>query len=159
MAPDGTKEHRLADGSRLFVHPQGCLQLHDLGGGVALHVCTGILVFARHVQDDGERLIAAYGRAIFFVDSHEAKMMTTEFRDSMTSWVKKRADVAQSHLLIRSKLWEMAISVAKLIVGADSLFVYSNVQAWEAAGRRFAAGFRRRPLVVPDDLRDAPPSP
>jgi hypothetical protein len=153
----GTNEIRRyeePDGSVLYVHRRGALQLYDLGSGVALHVCGGISLpeFAPLVMADGDRLIGQYGRAVFFVDSYDASAMTTEFREAMTAWVRDKVDVATSHILIRSPLWSMALSVAALVVGRRALHVYSSIDQWERAGRSEVADFRRRPLVMSEVL-------
>lgn len=146
----------MPDGSVLHTHAKGAVQLHDLGEGVALHACLGVTVaeFAPLVIAEGDRLLREHGRIAFFVDGYDAKMMSTGFREQITAWVAERGDaVACAHVLIRSKLWEMGLSIAKLVMRDTPMHVHSDVGEWEAAGRRQAAGFTRRPLILPADLR------
>jgi hypothetical protein len=145
----------MPDGSVLHVHPQGAVQFHDLGRGVVLHGCLGLSVaeFAPLVIDDCERVIKAHGTCNIFVDSYDAKMMTTAFREKMTGWVAERSDVVPGlHILLRSKLWEMAINIAKLVIRNDVLKVYSKIETWEGVGKRIVPTFARRPMVLPRDI-------
>jgi hypothetical protein len=138
----------LPDGSMQHVDPRGVLRIHDLGRGVRLHVVNGLSLpeHAPFVIDDCDRALREHGRCIVLVDAFDSKMMTTEFREQMTGWFKVNGKSAFAHILIRSKLWEMAINVANLVLGTRVARVYSKVSEWEAIGRAEIAGFRRRPL-------------
>jgi hypothetical protein len=80
------------------------------------------------------------------VDGVEAKMHTTEFREIMTNWFRDR-ETAVVHMLIRSKMLDMALTVANLAMGSTRAMAYVDVDVWEATGRREAREFERRPLV------------
>jgi hypothetical protein len=149
------KTRVMPDGSVLHVHPQGAMQFHDLGGGVTIHACWGLSPadFAPLVIADGERLIREHGHVTFFVDLYDGKMASTGFREQMTEYLKSKGPrLRGSHMLLRSKLWEMAITVAQLVIRDQTLHVYSSIAEWEAVGRRQVPGFVRRPLVMPSDM-------
>ena len=142
----------LPDGSRLYHDAHGLMQVHDFGGGVSLHVRRGIMTadFATHVIEDGERQMNRFRRFVLMVDGTETRMHTTEFREVMTNWFRTR-ETAVVHMLIRSKLLDMALTVANLTMGSPRAKAYTEASEWEAVGCREAAAFVRRPLSVPVD--------
>ncbi len=147
------KIRTLPDNSQLLFDEQGIMQMHDFGGGVSLHVRKGIMTadFAVRVIEDGERQLGVFGRYVLMVDGSETRMHTTEFREVMTNWFMPRT-TAVVHMLIRSKMLDMALTVANLAMGSTRAHTYVDAGAWEAVGRREASSFRRRPLVLPKDV-------
>jgi hypothetical protein len=147
------KTKSLPDGSVVHFDTQGVMQVHDFGGGVSLHVRRGIMTgdFAAYVIEDGERQIAKFGRFVLMVDGVETKMHTTEFREVMTTWFRDR-ETAVVHMLIRSKMLDMALTVANLAMGSTRAMAYVDPDTWEAIGRREARSFQRRPLASTADV-------
>lgn len=146
------------DRSLLCCHPQGIVQMHDLGKGVSLHVRRGVMVqpFAEQITLDGERQLEKAGRYVLMVDALEVRMHTTEFRNAMTTWFRER-EAASVHLLIRSRMLEMAANVANLLMGVHRAKHYYDANTWEAIGRKYVPSFASRPLSVPDEhLRSTP---
>jgi hypothetical protein len=143
----------MADGSVLYLDVQGIMQTHEFGRGVVLHVRRGIMSidFAPYVMRQGEQQIASAGRYVLMVDACETKMHTTEFREAMTEWFV-RHEQACVHMLIRSKMLEMALNVANLALGAPRAKTYFDAALWAEIGRREAPSFARRPLVLPKDV-------
>lgn len=139
----------LGDGSVLYSDTPGAMQVHNLGSGVSLHVRRGVIPpsFARPVIEDGERHLKSAGRYILMVDALEVVMHTTDFRNTMTEWFKEH-EAARVHMLIRSRMLEMAINVANLLMGQTRAKAYFNREAWEAVGRAEAPTFARRSLVM-----------
>jgi hypothetical protein len=145
----------LDDGSTLYFDTQGgVMQVHDFGRGVSLHVRRGIMTeqFAKHVIEDGERQIRNSKRFVLMVDGAEAKMHTTEFREVMTTWFRQH-DTAVVHMLIKSRMLEMALNVANLVLGNGRARAYFNPEIWESIGRQEVPSFIRRPLALPADLK------
>ncbi|WP_438022604.1 hypothetical protein [Sorangium sp. So ce233] len=151
---------KIEDKSWLYVDDRGVMRSYELGQGMMLYVCRGLQIgeFAPHVIEDGERQIQEFKRCIYMVDALESNRMETDFRDQMTEWLKKNSQRAEAHLLIRSMLLKMAVSVANLVIGAATTHAYTDVAAWEAVGQRAIPGFKRRPLVLPDDVPEPPAS-
>jgi hypothetical protein len=147
------KTKSLPDGSVLHVDTQGIMQIHDFGGGVSLHVRRGIMTgdFAAYVIEDGERQIAKFGRFVLMVDGVETKMHTTEFRELMTNWFRAH-ETAVVHMLIRSKMLDMALTVANLAMGSTRAMAYVDPDTWQAVGQREARSFKRKPLVAAADV-------
>jgi hypothetical protein len=144
----------LDDGSVLYYDPQGLMQVHDFGRGVSLHVRRGIMTadFTKPVIEDAERQLRNNGRFVLMVDGSETKMHTTEFREIMTAWFRQH-DNAHVHMLIKSRMLEMALNVANLVLGDGRARAYFNPDVWESIGRQEVPSFIRRPLTVPPDLR------
>jgi len=149
------KVRRMADGSVLYYDPRGAWQSFELGRGAVLHVAQGIGLteFARLAIEDGERQFEKFGRCIYMVDAFHLKMATTECREELTRWLKANRSRVVAHILVKSKLVEMTISVMNLLVGMSTHTIYSNVAQWESAGRKELGQFQRRELVIPDDLK------
>jgi len=143
----------LRDDSVLYIDAQGAMQSHRFGAGVVLHVRRGIMhaEFAKYVMQDGERALAEARRFVLMVDAYDVKMHTTEFREVMTDWFSARPE-AFVHMLIRSKLLEMALNVSNLALGGPRAKAYYDAALWESIGRREAPRFERRRLVIPPDL-------
>jgi hypothetical protein len=143
----------LDDGSVLFFDSQGIMQVHDFGRGVSLHVRRGIMTrdFAKPVIEDGERQLRTTGRYILMVDGSETRMHTTDFREVMTQWFGER-ETAVVHMLIKSRMLEMALNVANLVVGGRAR-AYFNPEVWESIGRQEVPSFIRRPLTIPPDVK------
>ena len=144
----------LDDGSVLYFDSNGVMQVHDFGRGVSLHVRRGIMTidFARHVIEDGERQIRNSGRYVLMVDGSETKMHTTDFREVMTSWFRDH-ETAVVHMLIRSRMLEMALNVANLMMGNARARAYFKSEVWEGIGRQEVPSFAKRPLASPGDVR------
>lgn len=143
----------LDDGSVLYFDSQGIMQVHDFGRGVSLHVRRGIMTreFAKPVIEDGERQLRTAGRYVLMVDGSETRMHTTDFREVMTQWFGER-ETAVVHMLIKSRMLEMALNVANLVVGGRAR-AYFNPEVWESIGRQEVPSFIRRPLTVPPDVK------
>jgi hypothetical protein len=148
--------HNLDDGGAVYFDAQGVLQIHDFGRGVSLHVRRGIMTvdFARYVIEDGNRQIRTSGRYVLMVDGAETKMHTTEFREVMTNWFRDNK-TAVVHMLIKSRMLEMALNVANLVLGNARARAYFNPQVWESIGRQEVPSFIRRPLATLPDLKTA----
>jgi hypothetical protein len=144
---------KLNDGSSLYHDARGIMQVYDCGAGVSLHVRRGVMgdEFAKYVIEDGERQLREWKRYVLMVDGLETKMHTTEFRELMTAWFQEH-ETAVVHMLIRSRMLEMAINVANLVMGVTRARAYFNADNWLAAGRQAVASFAPRPLVIPDGL-------
>src|SRR5262245_15050273 len=144
----------LDDGSALYFDGQGVMQVHDFGRGVSLHVRRGIMNkdFAEFVIADGERQLRHAKRYVLMVDGAETKMHTTEFREVMTAWFRQH-DAAVVHMLIKSRMLEMALNVANLVLGDGRARAYFNPEVWESIGRQEVPSFIRRPLSLPADLK------
>jgi hypothetical protein len=146
---------KMKDGSVLLRAGNSMCQMIDLGKGVSLHTCRGIVLaaFASHVVADGTRQLEAHERWVVMVDMLDSKSFETGFRETLNNWLKEHPG-ATAHLLIKSKLLEMAVSLANFFTGRGAAKAYTRVEEWIGAGKREVINFRRRPI---SDALSGPP--
>jgi hypothetical protein len=89
-----------------------------------------------------KREVDAHGKLAMFVDGWDLKSVDTDFRDPWTEWFKQHRERFRMRLLVRTKLMEMAASLANLLTGIAVIKTFSNVTAWEAACTAEFPGFR-----------------
>jgi hypothetical protein len=73
---------------------------------------------ARRIVDAGNQVIREHGRLLVFHDWEEMLSYDTEARHVLTSWAKEiDRSVERAHILFRSKLVAMGVSVAAMALG------------------------------------------
>ena len=99
---------------------RGSARLSRLAPGILLFVCTGTLPpnFYEPMVAVAQREMDRHGAVVMFVDGWELHSVATDFRESWTAWFKAHKKSCRMHLLVRTKLMEMAASLAGLFVGA-----------------------------------------
>ncbi len=142
--------HGLPDGGKLYVSDKGRMQTHHLGGGVLLHTRSGFIddEFSEVVRDECDRQMASFGKCILMVDATLTTKHSTRFREDMTLWFHDNPD-AEVHVLTRSSMVRMAVTVATLGGSGMAAYTYEEEAMWLAVGMRYSAGFRRIPLQLP----------
>jgi hypothetical protein len=140
----------LDDGATLVEDARGSARLYRLGPGALLYVCTGHLAGGFYVPmvEVANREMAASGRVVMFVDGWELRSVDTEFREAWTLWFKGHRKSFHMRLLVRTKLMDMAASLANLFSGMTVIKTYSNIGAWERACATDFRGFRSRPRAA-----------
>ena len=78
-----------------------------------------------------------------FVDGWQLHSVDTGFREGWTAWFRPYKERVHMRLLVRSKLMEMAASLANLFTGLSVVKTYSAYAAWEQACARDYPAFRR----------------
>jgi len=67
-------------------------------------------------------------------------------RDWWADWVEQnRAQLTTTHMLIRSRMMDMAISVLVMIIGSDMIRTHSRLASFEALVAQRVPGFRGLP--------------
>lgn len=147
----------MGDGSVFYLSARCLMQSWYLGKGVVPSKVRGLQSeeLAPLILEEAEKQLTQFGRVVFFVDARESRQMTTEFRERMTAWFAAHKDLARVHMLLHSKLLEMALNLANLATGTATARAYANLASWEAAGQKEVLGFSARELMIPDDLREA----
>jgi hypothetical protein len=135
----------LPDGAVLVECAQGSARLCQLGPGVLLYVCTGFLSsrFYAPMVSVAQREMDASGNVTMFVDGWDLRSIDTGFREAWTEWFKANKKQFHMRLLVRTKLMEMAASLANLFTGVAVIETYSNAIRWEHACSGDFPGFRR----------------
>jgi hypothetical protein len=146
-----------ASGDKLCIGERGIVQFRTFDRGVTRHTCVGKQTgeMAVHVIEVVDRALAEHRRSITMVDNWDGSMMATDFREAMTGWFAQHRGVAEVHMLFRSKMFEMGINIANLVLGHRTAHAYAEIARWEAVGREMSGSpdFRREPVDIPADLR------
>lgn len=141
----------------MCISDRGIVQIAFFDRGVTRHTCVGRQTgpMADHVIDAGVRAMAEHDRCIYMVDNWDGSMMATEFREKMTAFFSEHTPKVEAHMLFRSKMFEMGLNIANLVLGRTAAHAYSDIEAWQTVGRdkSGSSAFRRAPMDIPDDLR------
>lgn len=156
-----------AHGSVIHRDERCVMEIRHLGRGVTVHTVRGTptVELARIVIDDAEVMQREAGRCVYLVDALDEPDIDPRFREAMTEWFRTQRGGVAGHMLIRSHLVEMALNVAHLFASRLVMQAYTDVETWEAVGRRESgiASFRRTPIrvapPVPAHARDHRPPP
>lgn len=138
------KSRTLADGSVVVESARGFVTLTRLGPGFVAFQCRGLLSqsFYTPMVTFAQREMDAHGRLGMF-DGWDLKSIDTGFRELWTEWFKRHKDRFRMRLLVRTKLMEMAASLANMLTGLAVIKTYSGIAMWEAACREDFSAFRR----------------
>ena len=137
----------LPDGTVVVENGRGSARLSRVAPGVLLYVCEGALSagFDAPMVELAQLEVKGAGKLLMAVDGWELRSVDTEFREAWTVWFKANRQHFQMRLLVRSKLMDMAASLANLFTGVTVIKTYSSVGAWERACALELPGFRRIP--------------
>lgn len=114
---------------------RGTLEITTVRPGVVLQRFRGhaLAPMADVIAERLEREIARFGSIVVFDDWEEATGYESEVRIRLTAWTQSRLDrIPETHILVRSRLLAMGISVANLAVG-NKLRAYTSRAEFEAA--------------------------
>ena len=137
------KREHLADGGWLLTHAQAQVHFKVPKPGVVVIAASGS---GDAVIDDAvftmlEEEIRCSGPLKIFADVSNQTRMAAETRDKASTWGKAhRYDVTATHLLVRSKLVEMAFSVLGMLLSGH-FKIYSKGDEFYAVLRAEAPGF------------------
>jgi hypothetical protein len=129
-------------GAALFQEPAPGIVVYSVAGfaDVELH---------RMVLPDLEEAITRNGRIEFFADGGGLEGYDTQFRVEWTDWFKaNRSNLVDVHVLVRSSIARMGLSVANLATGGMLRPYYSSGE-FDAALRKRAPAWLRAPIRVP----------
>jgi hypothetical protein len=121
------------DGSVFVRGVRGSAWMHRLGPGSLFYVCKGFFAeeYYQPMVSLAQREMDACHSVVLFVDGWDLKAVDTEFRELWTAWFKHYKQRFHARLLVRTKLMEMAASLANLFTGLPILTTYSDATAWE----------------------------
>ena len=135
----------LPDGTILVQDSRGTAKLSCLAPGVLLYVCTGYLStsFYAPMVAVAQREMDRGNPVVMFVDGWSLQAVDTGFREKWTEWFKGYKQRFHMRLLVRTKLMEMAASLANLFTGLSVVKTYSAYGPWELACSKDYPAFRR----------------
>jgi hypothetical protein len=139
MGAKSVTTQKLPDGTTQWNAGGFITTLRQLAPGVlySTAVGSGEHVFNPALTEAMEAEVAAHGRTVIFVNLLEATRLGAEARDSWAAWAKKHRQQTSAHLLVRSKLVEMGLSLIAMFSGAD-LKVYTDLERFLDAMRQAA---------------------
>jgi predicted trehalose synthase len=95
---------------------------------------------------DGE--LERAGQLTVFADLRESPSLPAKSRDMIAKWMRRhQARLNPSHVLVRSKIMEMAMSIVAMLVGGGMVKVYSKADVFLAAVRKAAPKLSELPGI------------
>jgi len=154
LAETITKRSVLADGSLCFRTSKFTQVMTRLAPGRML--VTGIGYndgrCAPLITEEMTRSVSAEGNLIAFVDLSAETGQSSDAREWWAEWAKShRAELECTHMLVRSRMIDMAISVLGMLIGGG-IKAHSEQATFEAAIAAAVPGFRQLPKYT-----DLPP--
>jgi len=142
-----TERSKLADGSICFRTSKFTQVVTPLSSGIVLVTGIGYNsgACAPLVTAEMTRAIPAHGKLTSFVNLSLQTGQASAAREWWAGWVKEqRPHIEGAHILVRSRLMDMAISVTRMIIGGI-IQSYTEPAPFEAAIRERVPSFRGLP--------------
>jgi hypothetical protein len=152
QAEKGTERTVLKDGSLCYRTSKFTTVITRLAPGFVL--VTGLGYNDGHsaplITAEMTLAIPEQGKLVAFVNLAGETGQASVARDWWAAWVKhNRPRLGSTHILVRSKVMDMAISVLGMIIGGGNVKAYSNVASFEAMIKEHVPAFVRLP-TFPD---------
>lgn len=151
---DGNLRRAQADGSVLLNGPNLRVRIAVLEPGVVLASAQG------EVLDDKDRAVEAAalaelesemnraGKLTLFADLRRSPRVPAPSREEIAAWTKRnRARLLPSHVLVQSKLMEMAVSILRMLIGQEVFEVHTRPSAFLASLRKVSPKLSELPTV------------
>jgi hypothetical protein len=134
-----------SDGTVLAHGERGTARMTPLKPGVLLYLCSGYFPHEFHAPmvAVAQREIDLHGSLVMLVDGWELSGIDTAYREAWTAWFKAHKTRFRMTLLVRTRIMEMAASLANLFTGINVITTYSKIEEWERACAKDMPGFRR----------------
>jgi hypothetical protein len=132
-----TRSNVPAESSKVFASPRGVLTARLHPGGTLVthfkgHFATDLLGHYLTLLNAACQL----GPALGFLDWYEMDSYDSECRSRMTNWVvERRRNIRGFHILVRSRLVNMGVSTAALLLGGGILHPHTDKDAFGAVCR------------------------
>lgn len=152
LVPPSTLRQVQPDGAVLLAGPNLRLRMVLLRPGVMLVTARGEVIGADDVKvevamlQELEAELARAGQLKAFADLRESQRMPSTSRERIAIWAKRHESrVVEAHVLLRSKLLEMAMSIVSMLVGSDRVAIHTSQSAFLALVKRAAPDFSELP--------------
>lgn len=140
------------DGSVLFCGSNLRVRVATLKPGVVLVSAHGEVIDDEDVKAEAAMLaefdqeLERAGTFTMFADLRESPRMPAASREKIAKWTRRhQARLLPSHVLARSKLLEMALSIITMLVGGGLFKVHSNPQTFLALVKKVAPKLNELP--------------
>lgn len=143
----------LRDGSLCFRSSKFTIVFTRLAPGFVLTTASGYNAgdSAPLVTAEMSKAIPPSGKLVIFVNLSLQTGQASAAREWWAAWMKQnREQLGTTHMLVRSKVMDMAISVTAMIIGGGMIKSHSSLASFEAAIATQVPGFRNLPVF--DDL-------
>jgi hypothetical protein len=143
-----------ADGSVLFRGPNLRVRIAVVKPGTVLATAQGEVIDAKDVSVEAavlaefEREIQRTGTLTLFADLRHSPRVPAPSRERIAEWTRHhRAKLLPSHVLVQSKLMEMAVSIVSMLVGVGVFEVYTRPAPFLGLLRRVDPKLKELPRV------------
>jgi|GEM_PF-955436 len=142
------------DGALLFSGPNLRVRFTVLKPGVVLTSGHGAVVDAEDVSAEAallaelERELEQAGTLTVFADLRNSPRLPAASREKIEQWARShQARLLPSHVLVRSKILEMAVSIIAMLVGGGLIKIHSSPQKFLALLKQVAPTMTELPNV------------
>jgi len=142
------------DGSVLFCGSNLCVRVSVLKPGVVLATARGEVVDHEDVRAEAalllecDRELERAGSLMMFADLRQSPRMPSASRERIAQWTRRhQTRLLPSHVLVRSKLLEMALSIITMLVGSGLFKVHTNPQTFLALVKKEAPKLNELPRI------------
>lgn len=143
-----------ADGASLFFGTRVRFRVATLKPGFVLLTCHGGAVSEEDalaevaMMTELDRELERAGTLTVFADLRDTSRMAAASRELAANWMRRhQARINGSHVLVRSKIMEMAMSIVAMLVGGGMVKIYSKPDAFLALVRKVAPKMTELPSV------------
>jgi hypothetical protein len=144
----------LADGAALFVGPNLRVRVAVLTPGVVLASAHGEVIGSEDARVEAAVLaelegeLERAGTLTLFADLRQSPRLPAASRDKLAQWARRhKGRLLPSHVLVQSKLLEMAMSLITMFVGGDVLETHTRPQAFLGLVKKVAPTLTKLPSV------------
>ena len=143
-----------ADGAVLLVGPNLRVRVAVLQPGIVLASAHGEVVGAqdanaeRAVLAEFELELERAGTLTLFADLRQSPRLPAASREKLAQWARRHEGrLLPSHVLVQSKLIEMAMSLITMLVGRDVFEIHTRPQAFLALVKKVVPKLTELPSV------------
>ena len=142
------------DGSVVFVGDNIRFRTAVLKPGVLLLTVDGAATTTEDTRAElamlaeMDRELARTGKLTVYADLRETGRMTSASREISANWMKRhQARLGPSHVLVRSKLVEMAMAVLSMLVGGGMIKTFSKPETFLESLRKAGVKLSELPNI------------
>lgn len=142
------------DGALLLCGKRLRVRIAVLKPGVILASAHGEVVDPEdgHVEDamlvEFDRELERAGSFALYADLRESRRMPAASREKIAKWTRRhQSRLLPSHVLVRSSLIEMALSIITMLVGSGLFKVHTNPETFLALVRKVAPKLSELPRI------------
>ncbi|MES1175632.1 MAG: hypothetical protein ABUL62_15030 [Myxococcales bacterium] len=144
----------LADGAKLFCGTHLRVRVAVITPGVVLVSASGEVLDATDTSIEAavlaelDRELERASTLTLFVDLRQSPRMPAPSRNLIAEWTRRhRVRLLPSHVLVRSKLLEMAFSIIMMLVGSGVFNIHTSAEDFLRLVRKVAPKLAELPRI------------